>query len=441
MKRLALLMGLCLAFAVVSSGCSKKQRALTAEQKQELARYVGDTPTKPQHPLDIKFGESVALIGYDIDTDKVVPGTPFNITFHYRVDKALGGDWKLFTHLADGAGTSRINGDDKGKLRTVFPASLWEAGSYVRDPMNITLPDDWDSDGLILFLGFWQDDDRLPVTGPSDHDNRARAVELKVERKEPVVPELHAPFATTPVVLDGKLNDAVWASARPVELVNTMTGAPELPKTLVKTAWDADNLYVAFDVEDDYLRSTFTANDDHLWEQDTVEIMVDPDGDETNYVELQVSPANKKFDTRYDTRRSPRPYGHLDYDSELKSAVSVRGTLNDTQLDEGYTVEIAIPWSAFGKGEPKHAKPEPGASWRLNFYVLDSRNEHDQRAVGWSPPRVGDFHVPRRFGKVIFEAPKEGAVAESKSAAPKASDAKGKKAPAAKPEKAPAPAP
>ena len=112
----------------------------------------------------------------------------------------------------------------------------------------------------------------------------------------------------------------------------------------------------------------------------------------------------------------------------------MRGTLNDAQLDEGYTVEIAIPWSAFAKGEPKHEKPPVNGSWRMNFFVLDARNEHDQRAVGWSPPRVGDFHVPRRFGNVIFDGPREDAVADSKTAT-KAADAKTKKAAAPKAEK------
>jgi hypothetical protein len=411
MKQIALMMALCLAFA---SGCSRKQRALTNDQKQELAQFVSDKPGKPQHPLDIKFGESVALVGYDVDTEKVVPGVPFNVTWYFRVDKSVGGDWKLFTHLADGAGTSRINYDDKGKLRTLFPASSWEAGAYIRDPMSITLPDDWDSDGLVIFLGFWQEDDRMPVTGPSDHDNRARALELKVERREPVVPEQHASFASTPPKFDGKLDDELWKHATSVDLVNTLSGAPELPRTTVKAAWDDDNLYIAFDVDDDMLRSTFTTKDDHLWEQDCVEIMVDPDGDGNNYFELQVSPGNVSFDTRYDTRRTPRPFGHLDFDSGLKSAVDVRGTLNDDIRDEGYSVEIAIPWKAFAAGEPKHGKPQPLATWRLNYYVLDARNEHDQRAVGWSPPKVGDFHVPRRFGTLVFDEPKGGTTAEKK---------------------------
>ena len=412
MKRIAFLIALG-ALSVAAPGCSRRQKALTVEQKSELARYIADAPTQPKHPLDIKFGESVSLIGYDIDTDKAVPGTPFNVTWHFRADKSVGGDWKLFTHLADGAGTSRINYDDKGKLRTMFPASSWEAGNYIKDPMTITLPDDWDSDGLVVFLGFWQEDDRLPVTGPSDHDNRARALELKVERREPVVPQQKAPYASAAITLDGKFDEPVWKSAQGVELVNTISGTPDLPRTLVKSAWDDTNLYVAFDVEDDILRSTFTKDDDHLWEQDTVEIMLDPDGDGNNYVELQVSPGNKRFDTRYDSRRTPRPFGHLDYNSGLKSGVKLNGTLNDSVRDDSYAVEIAIPWTAFTTGEMKHTKPTAGSTWRLNYFVLDARNDHEQRAVGWSPPRVGDFHVPRRFGTILFEAPKDGAMADT----------------------------
>ncbi len=37
--------------------------------------------------------------------------------------------------------------------------------------------------------------------------------------------------------------------------------------------------------------------------------------------------------------------------------------------------------------------PPEGSTWRVNFYVMDSREE-GQRAAGWSAPRVGDFHTP-----------------------------------------------
>jgi hypothetical protein len=37
----------------------------------------------------------------------------------------------------------------------------------------------------------------------------------------------------------------------------------------------------------------------------------------------------------------------------------------------------------------------------MNFFVMDAR-EHGQRAVGWSPPMIGDFHTLNRFGRVVF---------------------------------------
>jgi hypothetical protein len=33
--------------------------------------------------------------------------------------------------------------------------------------------------------------------------------------------------------------------------------------------------------------------------------------------------------------------------------------------------------------------------------VLDARSD-GQLGVGWSAPLVGDFHVPARFGRLVF---------------------------------------
>jgi hypothetical protein len=81
--------------------------------------------------------------------------------------------------------------------------------------------------------------------------------------------------------------------------------------------------------------------------------------------------------------------------------VALDGEVNDDDDDEGYTVELAIPWSAFAAGATPAKPPNAGATWRMNFFVMDTR-EKGQRAVGWSPPLVGDFHTLERFGRVVF---------------------------------------
>ncbi len=218
------------------------------------------------------------------------------------------------------------------------------------------------------------------------------------------IPVYHAVRASAPPTLDGVLDDPVWQRAAVTEpFVRTMTGEPGDPHTTARVAWDDDAIYVAFEVADEYLRSDLSGHDPHLWEQDTVEIMADPDGDGRNYFELQLSPTEQVFDTRYDSRRQPQPFGHVDWDSGLRGATTVNGRVNDDEDDEGYVAELAIPWSAFQHGPTPADRPSAGDEWRVALYVLDVR-ANGQAGVGWSPPLVGDFHVPDRFGRIIFDA-------------------------------------
>ncbi len=416
------MLGIVLSISLLSLGaCAEKAARSSAAQRQKVAQWITKTPTAPQHPLDIKFDDKVALVGYDVSGDTLEVGKPLTVTWHWRVDKALGDGWRLFTHVADAADVSRVNLDSAGAIRQNFQPDNWEVGSYIRDPQLIALPKDWDSSKAILYVGFWKGNERLSVTGPKDATKRARALTLPVgavggEKQELL--EMHVARADQKITLDGKLDEPAWARAVTTQsFVNTMTGASAEPTVTVKTLWDDEQLYVAFEVADDFLKSSFTKNEDHLWEQDAVEIMIDPDADGKNYFELQVSPANKSFDTRYDSRRIPKPFGHMDWSSDLKSGVALRGKLNDDEPDQGYTVEIAIPFKAFAAGEPKHEAPKAADTWRANFYVMDERKD-GSRAVGWSAPRVGDFHVPQRFGKLVFDAAAEpvGASEEPKTA-------------------------
>ena len=212
------------------------------------------------------------------------------------------------------------------------------------------------------------------------------------------IPTYDAPRARGPLVIDGVLDEATWEHAPRMErFVHTMSGAQAEPASRARLSWDGDALYVAFEVEDDFLRCDLEGHDPHLWEQDTVEIMVDPDGDGRNYFEMQLSPTDQVFDTRYASRRVPGPFGVTSWDSGLRGRCVVRGAVNDDADDEGYTAELAIPWSAF----TGHAPPRAGETWRVALYVLDVRRD-GWRGVGWSPPLVGDFHVPERFGRVRF---------------------------------------
>lgn len=412
-----------LVLALALGGCVEKSKSLTAAERQQLAEHVSQSATSPAHPLDISFENKIELVGYDVSAESWAPGATITVTWHWKVLRALEDGWLLFTHVADG-GNNRLNEDENGVVRRLYPPGQWKAGEHIRDTQEFTLPQDWAGLEATVYLGFWNGPHRLRVVrGPADDDNRARALVLPTRaggggevRPEPSVPSLDARRAEG-ITLDGRLDEAAWSRTPSTgAFVDTMTGARAAFGAQAKVLWDDENLYVGFEVEDDYLKSSFRNRDDHLWEQDCVEIMVDPDGDGRNYFELQVSPRNVVFDTRYDSRRVPQPIGHADWNAEIRSAVHLRGTLDDDEEDQGYSVEIAIPWSSFAAGNPPATKPSAGQTWRINFYVMDSR-EDGQRANGWSPPRVGDFHMPDRFGRVTFVAPTAQAPAPTAPAA------------------------
>ena len=134
-------------------------------------------------------------------------------------------------------------------------------------------------------------------------------------------------------------------------------------------------------------------------------LMIDPkgDGDNKDYFEIQINPQNLVFDSHFDDYNLPKggpngPFGHEAWSSEVKSAVTVRGTLDDdSDTDSGYTVEARFPWSAF-EGSAK-VPPEDGDVWRMNFYAMENNG-----GVAWSPIYgKGNFHKASRFGRVTFK--------------------------------------
>jgi hypothetical protein len=213
------------------------------------------------------------------------------------------------------------------------------------------------------------------------------------------------------IKIDGKLDEPAWKQAKTIgPFVHPGTGE-RLPTSapLGGMAWmryDDSSLYVAVEAKDLELRGGFDPQepDPHLWTRDTVELMLDPegDGDNLDYYEIQVSPQGLIFDSAFDSYNAPRvlpngPFGHQEWRSQLRRAITLKGTLDDaSDRDEGYVVEMALPFASLYK--LKQNPPKPGTVWRGNLYVMQ-----DNSGVSWSPILgQGNFHRASRFGRLIF---------------------------------------
>ena len=401
-----------LLLASLVAACTGDVQPLTPAQREVVAAYVSKVAPSPQHALNLDFEGKIKLLGYDLDRERWLPGETMRVTWYWHAIESPGDGWKLFTHIDDVENERSLKQDGKGTLRWLFGPDRWQPGTYIQDPQDLHLPEDWAGSSARLYVGVWRGEERLGMEeGTPDAQGRVLAATVptpdaaREARVDAEVPTLGVVQTKRPPRLDGSLDDPSWRFANTTRaFVETRNGGVAPIRASAKVLWDLRYLYVGVDVQDALLRASDTEHDDHLWKQDCVELMIDPDGDGKNYFEIQVSPRGAVFDTRYDARRVPQPFGHIDWDSKIRVGVSPRGKLDDEEADAGYTVEIAIPWQAFSLGGAIAASPTIGDEWRANLYVMDLIEDR-QQAAAWSSLGTGDFHVPRRFGILAFEGP------------------------------------
>ena len=98
----------------------------------------------------------------------------------------------------------------------------------------------------------------------------------------------------------------------------------------------------------------------------------------------------------------------------LRTAVWVNGTLNDaTDLDVGWGIEMALPWSSLAVHAHRPAPPRNGDRWRVNFSrvewateIVDGRYQKVPETAEdnwvWSPQGEVNMHLPQHWGFIAF---------------------------------------
>ena len=418
-----------IALALFAAACSDDKPRLSPELQAQVDPFIASVPPAGMIEADVNFDDKVRLVGYTISPRRAFhpPGSQIEVMFVWRVEKQLEPGWELFTHLVGEDGRMLVNIDASGPLRRMegfegqpLPPSYWTPGRLYIDPVRFIVPGD-PSPTVVVGAGITHaQKGRLRVVGPgADAESRLDIVRLRTGvnsganyRKSIYSHKLPAGTAIT---IDGRLDEPAWAAARKAgPFVDPRTGRPNraIPtQGVARVLWDDTHLHVGFEVEDKHITGGFAPDtrDPHLWERDTVEIMIDPDGDGDNkdYYEIQISPQNLVFDSQFDDYNLPRggpegPFGNEEWSAKLTSAVTLKGTIDDDKdSDEGYVVEASIPWSSFAKA--KRSPPSPGDVWRMNFYAMQRNG-----GTAWSPIYgEGNFHRARRFGHVKFLAPEQ----------------------------------
>src|SRR5262249_36243472 len=233
--------------------------------------------------------------------------------------------------------------------------------------------------------------------------------------------------AKSPIVVDGKLDDAAWADAPWSEPFRDIEGDKKPDpwlRTRIKMLWDDNALYIAAELEEPHVWATVWHHDSTIFFDNDFEVFLDPDGDTHLYGELELNALNTTWDLLL--TKPYKDHGHAVNAWEvtgLKTAVKVDGTLNDPRdTDRGWTVAIRWPWAGLKELSRHPVPPADGDRWRINF----SRVEWDTEIVDgkyrkvkgksehnwvWSPQGVVDMHRPERWGYLQFSTAAPGTAA------------------------------
>jgi len=231
-------------------------------------------------------------------------------------------------------------------------------------------------------------------------------------------------------LIDGRLDDAAWKTARWTESFIDIRGAEQPAPffaTRAKMLWDDRYFYVAADLEEPHLWATYAERDAIIYHENDFEVFIDPDGDTHEYYELEINALGTVWDLLLiRPYRDGGPAVHAWDIAGLRTAVHLDGTLNDpTDEDRGWTVEIAFPWEILRECAHRAVPPEAGDRWRINFsrvqWHLDASAAGYAKQVDpatgtprpeenwvWSPQGLIAMHYPEMWGFVEFATERAG---------------------------------
>ena len=229
-------------------------------------------------------------------------------------------------------------------------------------------------------------------------------------------------FNTNSPKIDGILNDVVWKNVEWTESFKDIEGdlkpSPSW-NTRSKMTWDSKGLYIAAELKEPHVWAYQKNYDDIVFYDNDFEVFIDPNNDTHAYYEFEVNALNTMFDLFM-----PKPYRNgsgamIAYNAAgMQWAVDIQGTLNNpSDIDDGWTVEIFIPFAALTIGNSAKV-PIDGDFWRINFsrvewkteikdgkYIklkgADGRNLPEDNWV-WSPQGLINMHFPERWAYLHF---------------------------------------
>ncbi len=137
-----------------------------------LPRVVGEALSDAaiSHPLGLKLGDSITLLGYDLPRVTTRSGETVDLVLYWRAEAPVAARYKVFTHLVGqvyNAGSDNFlwGQQDNEPMRDQVPTTVWPPGVVIADPYRIAVDPNAPPGVYKLEVGMYGllDGARLPV--------------------------------------------------------------------------------------------------------------------------------------------------------------------------------------------------------------------------------------------------------------------------------------
>lgn len=186
--------------------------------------------------------------------------------------------------------------------------------------------------------------------------------------------QLDIPY-TSEITVDGRKTE--WDSDHEVCRFVQRTGDKKTANPItIYAAWNEESLFLCYDVTDQQLVSLKKQDQSALYLNDAVEIYIDPLNDSKQRMDVNDYQFIVSIDGKSITLKGDK---HLILDSSYSAPkekgtstlffqykLRMKGTLNDSQSDQGYIVECSIPFAGIG------ISPKENVRFKLDFCVDDA---------------------------------------------------------------------
>lgn len=221
-----------------------------------------------------------------------------------------------------------------------------------------------------------------------------RGADAETQPGEYVVRLTEVPRA---LLLDG--DEPPWREAAAI------AWGPPTYRTRFRALYTGEALAIRFDAADHHPWFTRHRRDDCLWEEEVVEIFLDPTCSGRDYLELEISPNNVVCDLHI-ARLAPERDVRLEWDfASIDTRVHHRPEVS-------WTAVAWLPFADFAAVSPAVSACLPvgaGDVWHFNVFRIKRPHgpaapEREAIYAAWSVPDATTFHTPDAFRPLRFGA-------------------------------------